>query len=74
MAGPAQNLDDFGNIRALQQSTDEDLNDGSDHADAGDFDFLKDIDEDKEIYRLKVFSFTTKLQQNTVIHQVIVTQ
>lgn len=38
-------------IQTVQQITDEELNDRID----GDFDFLSDIDEDKEIYRLKVF-------------------
>ena len=45
-------------VQVLQQDTNEDLNDGidNDHID-GDFDFLTDIEEDKEIYRLKVFIF-----------------
>ena len=44
-----EELDD--DTQALQQNTDEDLNDRID----GEFDFLDDIEEDKEIYRLKVF-------------------
>ena len=45
-------------VQVPQQDTDEDLNDDidNDHID-GDFDFLTDIEEDKEIYRLKVFIF-----------------
>lgn len=51
-------------ICVLQEDTDEDLNDRTDnnHTDDGDhidgdFDFLTDIEEDKEIYRLKVFIY-----------------
>lgn len=45
-------------VQVPQKDTDEDLNDSidNDHID-GDFDFLTDIEEDKEIYRLKVFIF-----------------
>lgn len=54
---------DLQGVHVLQQDADEDLNDriGNDHNDGhiyGDFDFLTDIDQDKDIYRLKVFIFS----------------
>ena len=65
-AASADQSSELHDIRVLQEDTDEDLNDHTDnnHTDTGDgdhidgdFDFLTDIEEDKEIYRLKVFIY-----------------
>ena len=65
-AASADQSSELRDIRVLQEDTDEDLNDHTDnnHTDTGDgdhidgdFDFLTDIEEDKEIYRLKVFIY-----------------